>query len=65
MTKDYINELRDKIALAVLPVLLTKCDYLEFYQITDLCYVIADEMLKSRNKQETLFNNNIKDKKNE
>jgi len=63
MTKDYINELRDKIAMAVLPVLLTKCDYLEFYQITDLCYEIADEMLKSRNRQDTLFNNNIKETK--
>ena len=63
MTKDYITELRDKIALAVLPVLLTTSDYLEFYQITDLCYNIADEMLKSRNKQETLFNNNIKETK--
>ena len=64
MNKFYITELRDKIALAVLPVLLITGQHLEFYQITDLCYNIADEMLSSRNKQDTLFNN-IKEKKNE
>ena len=62
MTKDYTTELRDKIALAVLPVLLSKCDYLLYNQITDLCYQIADTMLTSRNKQDSLFNN-FKEKK--
>ena len=62
MSKNYISELRDKIALAVLPELLSKCDYLEFSQITDLAYNIADIMLYSR-KKESLFNNNIKENK--
>ena len=62
MTKNYLTELRDKIALTVLPVLLLNSKHLEFDQITELCYDIADEMLKSRNKQNTLFNN-IKEKK--
>jgi hypothetical protein len=52
MTKDYIAEFRDKIALAILPILLKKCEHYEFYQITDLSYEIADIMLSSRNKQE-------------
>jgi len=62
MTKDYITEFRDKIALAVLPVLLLKDKHLEFYQLTDLSYLIADTMLSSRNKQDSLFNN-FKEKK--
>lgn len=57
MKKDNIIELRDKIALVVLPVLLSKCEQLEFYQITELCYQIADLMLNSRNKQESIVNN--------
>jgi hypothetical protein len=64
MTKDYLTEFRDKIALVVLPVLLFKSEHLEFSQIAELCYNIADEMLNSRNKKDTLFNN-IKEKKNE
>ena len=55
MTKDYLTEFRDKIALVVLPVLFKKSEHLEFSQITELCYQIADEMLKSRNKQDTIF----------
>ena len=62
MTKDYIAEFRDKIALAILPILLKKCEHYEFYQITDLSYEIADIMLSSRNKQESIFNKN-KEKK--
>ena len=61
MNKDYLSELRDKIAIAALPAILKKGEHLEFYQITDLCYNIADIMLCSRNKQDTLFNN-IKEK---
>jgi len=57
MTKTYLSELRDKTALVTLPVLLLKCEHLDFNQITDLCYQIADTMLQSRNKQESLFNN--------
>ena len=57
MTKDYLTEFRDKVALVVLPVLFKKSEHLEFSQITELCYQIADEMLESRNKQDTLFNN--------
>ncbi|MBX3045203.1 MAG: hypothetical protein KF896_15935 [Ignavibacteriae bacterium] len=57
MNKNYLNELRDKIATAVLPVLLSRCKHLEFHQITELCYQIADEMLKSRDKEVSIFNN--------
>ncbi len=57
MKKDYISELRDNISIAVLPVLLIKCSHLEYNQITELCYQIADDMLKSRDKQESIFNN--------
>jgi hypothetical protein len=64
MTKNYLTELRDNIALVVLPVLLKKSEHLEFSQITELCYDIADEMLKSRNNQDSLINN-IKELKNE
>ena len=60
MKKDYKSELRDKIALEVLPVLLNKCEHSEFYQITELSYQIADIMLISSNNQESIFNN-IKD----
>jgi len=60
MTKTYLSELRDKIALAILPVLLVKCEHLDFNQITDLCYQIADTMIQSRNNQESLFNNKRK-----
>lgn len=56
MKKDYIQELRDNIALAVLPVLLSKCQHLEFSDITNLSYQLADEMLKARNKQKSIFN---------
>ena len=56
MKSDKID-FRDTIALAILPVLLLKCKNLEFIQITDLCYQIADTMLSSRNKQTNLFNN--------
>ena len=58
MRADKIKiEFRDTIALAVLPVLLLKCKHLEYSQITDLCYQIADTMLSSKNKQINLFNN--------
>jgi len=55
MTKDYTTELRDKIALVVLPVLLSQCSHLEYQELTDLAYNIADIMLTSRNKQEKLL----------
>ena len=35
IAKNKEIELRDKIRLAVLPVLLLKCNYLEIEQITD------------------------------
>ena len=57
LKNNYLVELRDMIALAVLPVLLNKCSHLEFHQLTELCYQIADEILKSRAKQESIFNN--------
>jgi hypothetical protein len=64
MNKDYKIELRDKIALVALPVLLLKCHHLEIEQITEYCYNIADTMIQSRDKKEnTLYN--IKEVKHE
>jgi hypothetical protein len=64
MTSKYIEELRDKAALEILPLLLFKCHHLDLEQITDYAYHIADLMLISRDKKEnTLFNNNIGIKK--
>ena len=64
MTKNYLIELRDKIASSVLAVLLLKVEHLDFEQMADLSYEIADIMLISRNKQLSIFNN-IKENKNE
>ena len=57
MTKNYLVELRDKIASSVLTVLLTKVEHLDFDQLTDLSYEIADLMLASRTKQLSIFSN--------
>ncbi|MCX6152775.1 MAG: hypothetical protein NT007_01310 [Candidatus Kapabacteria bacterium] len=63
MRKDYNEELRDAIAAGLLPLLLVKCEHNELWQITDLCYEIADLMLASRNKKQDNLFTNFKDKK--
>lgn len=40
MNKNYLTELRDTIAVAVLPLLLIKCEHLEYSEITELAYKI-------------------------
>jgi hypothetical protein len=58
--KDNLNSLRDNIAISVLQVLLFKCEYLDFVQITELSYEIADKMLVVRNKDLNNVNEGIK-----
>jgi hypothetical protein len=53
--KTDTKPLRDTIALNVLCVLLKECKHLEFEQLTNLSYEIADKMLESRNNQKSIF----------
>ena len=51
MSKDYIIQLRDKIALTVLPVLL-KSKFHDYFEVVAECYQIADIMVSAREQKQ-------------